>query len=173
MPEDDLTLDERVERLETQVAALRAGRATQPAAAPDDGGDFWAVEGLAARTGRPQSNGAVMIVGDVALPGGDEASWQYGLTTDELVERDWEQLAPVVAALGHPVRLAILRCLLDGVRSVREIAVAVDVGSTGQVYHHLRALQAAGWVHTRSGGEHAVPAERLVPLLAVLLGAIR
>lgn len=191
---DELTT--RVDALEARVAALEAAtpdasRAAPVAAppvatpappaapidvpsdAPTDEGTFWALHGLSARIGRPASSGGVMIVGDVTTPAGDAAGWQYAQTTDDLLAADWAALAPVLAALGHPVRLALLRAVLDGTRTVRELTEAVDVGSTGQVYHHLRQLQAAGWLRAASGGEHVVPAERLVPLLTTLLGAPR
>ncbi|TFH70523.1 ArsR/SmtB family transcription factor [Cellulomonas sp. HD19AZ1] len=169
---DDLLA--RVAALEERVAALEAAPTTTTPPLDTDADDrFWALTGLTARVDRPASSGAVMMVGDVRTPAGDEARWQYALTTDDLLAADWSDLAPVLAALGHPVRLALLRAVLDGARTARELADAVDVGSTGQVYHHLRQLQAAGWLRAAAGGEHVVPAERLVPLLTTLLAAVR
>ncbi|UCN13948.1 ArsR/SmtB family transcription factor [Cellulomonas iranensis] len=169
---DDLPA--RVAALEERVAALEAAPTTTTTPLDTDADDrFWALTGLTARVDRPASSGAVMMVGDVRTPAGDEARWQYALTTDDLLAADWSDLAPVLAALGHPVRLALLRAVLDGARTARELADAVDVGSTGQVYHHLRQLQAAGWLRAAAGGEHVVPAERLVPLLTTLLAAVR
>ncbi len=169
---DDLPA--RVTALEERVAALEsAPTPTTPPPDTDADDRFWALTGLTARVDRPASSGAVMMVGDVRAPAGDEARWQYALTTDDLLAADWADLAPVLAALGHPVRLALLRAVLDGARTARELADAVDVGSTGQVYHHLRQLQAAGWLRAAAGGEHVVPAERLVPLLTTLLAAVR
>ncbi|MBO0901653.1 winged helix-turn-helix transcriptional regulator [Cellulomonas sp. zg-ZUI22] len=174
--------------LEDRVAALERASAAAPHAAPDaapdaavdaphaatpDGDAFWALDGLTRRAGGPGSTGAVMVVGDVTTPAGDTARWQYALTTDDVLAADWADVAPVLAALGHPVRLALLRAVLDGTRTARDLAAAVDVGSTGQVYHHLRQLQAAGWLRTAAGGEHVVPAERLVPLLTTVLGGLR
>ncbi len=168
--EDDLAA--RVAALEARVEQLERGDAP-PTVAPDPAGAFWALDGLTARSGRPAGTGAVMVVGDVVTPAGEEARWQYALSTDDVLATDWSDLAPVLAALGHPVRLALLRAVLDGTRTARDLAAAVDVGSTGQVYHHLRQLQAAGWLRAAAGGEHVVPAERLVPLLTTLLGGMR
>ncbi|WP_435827490.1 hypothetical protein [Actinoplanes philippinensis] len=47
------------------------------------------------------------------------------------------------------------------------------MGTSGQVYHHLRQLVAAGWLHTIGGGRHEVPAARVIPLLSLLLGTRR
>jgi len=173
--EDSLT--SRLEALEARVAALEHD-GPGPVGSTADADVFWALSGLSQRSGRTgqaegAGTGAVMIVGDVATPAGDEARWQYALDTDDLLAADWADLAPVFAALGHPVRLALLRAVLGGTRTARELADAVDIGSTGQVYHHLRQLQAAGWLRTAAGGEHVVPAERLVPLLTTVLGGLR
>lgn len=175
-------LEDRVAALERAATAAAANPdAALPDAAASDapapgGADpdtFWALDGLTRRAGGPGSSGAVMVVGDVTTPAGETARWQYALTTDDVLAADWADVAPVLAALGHPVRLALLRAVLDGTRTARDLAAAVDVGSTGQVYHHLRQLQAAGWLRTAAGGEHVVPAERLVPLLTTVLGGLR
>lgn len=167
-------MQERLAALEERVAALESPGSRVPDVADDDPDDrFWALQGLAARVGRPASPGAVMMVGDVRTPAGDEARWQYGSTTDDVLATDWSHVAPVLAALGHPVRLALLRAVLDGARTARELADAVEVGSVGQVYHHLRQLQSAGWLRAAAGGEHVVPVERLVPLLTAVLAATR
>lgn len=201
--EDRQSLGARIAELEARVAALEgapappAGSPTVTPSVRERGGlsaeeserlsadestavrtgsdseTFWALEGLAARAGRPAGAGAVMIVGDVDTPGGDAARWQYALGVDQLFALDWSELAEPLAALGHPLRLAILRAVLTGARTPRELADAVDMGSTGQVYHHLKQLQAAGWLRTRHGGTQVVPAERLVPLLTTILGVLR
>ncbi|WP_265520712.1 ArsR/SmtB family transcription factor [Oerskovia flava] len=178
---DELTqrlsvLEERVARLEQEARDTAAHDAADPSPAsphppPDD--TFWALEGLQARTGRPDGTGAVMIVGDVTLPGGQGARWQYGLGTDDVLALAWDDAADVFAALGHPVRLALLRAVADAPRAARELAEEVGAGSTGQVYHHLKQLQAAGWLRTRPGGVFVIPPERLVPLLTTILGGLR
>ncbi len=45
--------------------------------------------------------------------------------------------------------------------------------TTGQIYHHLRLLTAAGWLHTTGRGRYEVPGTRVVPLLVVLTAAAR
>ena len=51
-----------------------------------------------------------------------------------------------------------------------DLADTPGLGSTGQIYHHLRQLVGAGWLRATTRGRHEVPPERLVPLL-VILGA--
>ncbi|RZS61948.1 helix-turn-helix protein [Xylanimonas ulmi] len=138
-----------------------------PGAAAADA--FWALEGLRAREPAP---GAVMIVGDVTLPDG-AAAWQEGALAQDLIDDEWDRAADALAALGHPVRLRVLREVLRGHSTARQLAELDGLGTTGQVYHHLRQLTATGWLRARPGGRHEVPAERLVPLLTTVLGARR
>lgn len=171
------TLAEQLAALEGRVAALEAelARGPAPAEAPDgpapvvDPDTFWALEGLHARVPAP---GAVMIVGDVVLPDGRGARWQEGVGAGELLDEEWDRAADVLAALGHPVRLQLLRHVLRGAGSARELAEIDGMGTSGQVYHHLRQLVAAGWLRNR-GARYEVPPERVVPLLTTIMGGRR
>lgn len=46
-----------------------------------------------------------------------------------------------------------------------------DIGYTGQLHHHLRQLVAAGWLQSAGRGRYRVPAQRVVPLLAIVAAA--
>lgn len=168
-------LERRVTALETAVAArpdAPRGRPSQaridasPAVDPDV---FWALEGLHAREPAP---GAVMIVGNVELPTGIVARWQEGARTEDLLDDDGESCAESLAALGHPVRIKLVREVLRGTATARGLAQLDGMGTSGQVYHHLRLLVSAGWLRAR-GGAYEVPTERVVPLLAIMMGGRR
>ena len=185
-------LRERVEALERAVHGTRGADAvpgqTDPAAAaaaadgvertsgpapttPNPGTDvFWALNGLKAMAPAP---GAVLYTGNVTLPGGGPVDWQYALTTDDILARDWSRpaSASALAALGHPVRLRLLQAIGTGTVAVAELAALEGVGTTGQVYHHVNQLIAAGWVYSPSRGHYGIPPERVVPLLTVVLAA--
>ena len=156
-----MELEERVAALEAAVAALTAGRTPDPAT-------FWALEGLRERIGD-----GVLFTGAVDLPTGAHWEWQQAATTDDLLETDWSALAGALAALGHPVRLRLLHRVLTGVTSSAELGADETLGTTGQLYHHLRQLVAAGWLRAAARGRYEVPGERVVPLLVVLSGARR
>lgn len=179
----------RLERLgrgeglsEGEGSASRA--ASHSAAASDDvarsgngtdadlAGTFWALDGLSSRL-PPGRAGAAMIVGDVTLPSGQHAQWQESVAVDDLLDDAWERAAEAFQALGHPVRLRFLQEVLRGRTTARELGTLEDIGTSGQIYHHLRQLVAAGWLRARPGGVHEVPAERLIPLLTTVLGARR
>ena len=145
-----------------------------PAAPAVGQGDLWALDALKARHPVAQdADGAVLFTGAVRVPTGHRYEWQYGLLTETLFDDDWAAAAEPFAALGNPVRLRLLQEILGGLRTAAELAALEDVGTTGQIYHHLRQLTGAGWLHTTERGRYEVPAGRVVPLLVVLSAATR
>lgn len=167
----------RISALEEAVAALTAaaasddsppsGGSASPADSSDD--DFWALTGLQERAGE---HGGVVFAGEVTLPGTDRpVQWQLARPADGLLETDWSVLSGALAALGHPTRLTILQAVLNGTTTVAELAQRDDFGTTGQIYHHLSQLTAAGWLRATRRGHHGVPPERVIPLLAILAAA--
>ncbi|MFK4069631.1 ArsR/SmtB family transcription factor [Streptomyces sp. NPDC029674] len=164
-----MDLEQRVAELERRMAELEGAG---PAAPPVGEGDFWALDALKARHPVTQdADGAVLFTGSVRVPTGHRYDWQYGLLTETVFEGDWAETAESFAALGNPVRLRLLREILGGLRTAAELAALDDVGTTGQIYHHLRQLTGAGWLHTTERGRYEVPAGRVVPLLVVLTAA--
>ena len=169
-----MTDTDRLAALERRVADLEA--LLQRPAGPDANAVtpasevFWALEGLRARVQEP---GAVLLTGHVRLPDGRHAHWQQAAATGDLLGGDWAESADGLAALGHPVRLRLLQQVLTGASTVHELTQIDGVGTSGQVYHHLRQLTSAGWLHAVGGGRHEVPVARVLPLLVLLLGAQR
>lgn len=117
--------------------------------------------------------GGVVFAGAVSLPGDRRAEWQYGLTTEVLLDEAWAGRAEAIGALGHPSRLQIVQEVLLGMATVAELSQIEGIATSGQVYHHLRTLIAAGWLQTTSRGRYEVPVTRIVPLLALILAARR
>ncbi|HWS31888.1 MAG TPA: winged helix-turn-helix domain-containing protein [Actinoplanes sp.] len=154
---------DRLAALEARVAALEARGA--PGAV-----EFWALDGLLDRVEAP---GAVLITGHVTLPDERIAHWQETAHTGDLLDGDWTEHVTTLAALAHPARIRLLREVLRGARTAADLGRLDGMGTSGQVYHHLRQLVAAGWLHTTGGGRYEVPAARVVPLLTTLLGARR
>jgi hypothetical protein len=162
----DDSLAERLERLERRVARLESPPGSVRADTPELGADaFWALAGLKERA--PDS-GAILFTGTVELPTGEHYEWQQGHPTAELLADDWSQAAGALTALAHPVRLLLLREILHGARTAAELGAHERLGTTGQLYHHLRQLVSAGWLRTTARGQYAVPGERVIPLLTVL-----
>ena len=154
-------LQRRLEEIERRFAAADAEIEPRVPAVAET---FWVLEGL-----RSLPDPVVIFAGRAELPGQRLIEWQLGAGSADLLDRAWTDLAPALAALGHPVRLQILQLVARGeAGTAAELARDPSLGSTGQIYHHLRQLVSAGWLQTRSRGRHAVPPERVVPLLVIL-----
>ncbi len=164
-------LDQRLAAIERRLEALEAPAAPVAHAPAPAAEDFWALQGLQARLGDDAGPGAVVFAGSTALSTGERYIWQQGEAVAPLLGADPDDLAPALAALGHRVRILLLQAVLGGRRTVAELEALEMVGTTGQLYHHLRQLVAAGWLQTAGRGRYAVPGERVVPLLVVLAAA--
>lgn len=164
----DKTTEQRLAELEARVAALEAGGTaglTRDTAAQGD--PFFALNALKGHVG---DTGGVVLAGVVGS-GPEAVEWQQGLPAERLAAEDWSRRAAALDALGHPVRLQLLQAVWQGTDTVAALAERSDFGTTGQIYHHVNLLAAAGWLTTVRRGRYAVPPERLVPLLVILTAA--
>ncbi len=175
-------LEERVDRLEKrQARAEPVAMASVGSVSPGDG--LWALEVLQRRSGPPFEEGgvagSVVFAGTATMPGTTahpEAGkgtvvWAEEHPLPALLAGGWADAAGALAALGHPVRLELIRRLLAGAHTTNELAEIPDLGTTGQLYHHLRELQAAGLVVQRRRNDYAVPADRVIPCLVLVAAA--
>ena len=173
---DETPLEDRIAALEQRVAAIEseamtrlpASDAGEAAEAILDQERFWALSGLKARIG---SRSAVLFVGSVDLPGGRSYVWQQAFDIGRMRDLDLAPAAEALAALGHPLRLQLLRAVLTGVNNTAGLSEVEGVGTTGQLYHHLRQLVAAGWLTAAGRGRYEVPAGRVIPLLVTIAAA--
>jgi DNA-binding transcriptional ArsR family regulator len=162
-------LEQRVADLERRLAALENAQRTAPRLGE---GDFWALQGFKEQLAElGVADGGVLFTGAVRLPTGKQYEWQHGTRTEGLLDVDWTETAESFAALGHPVRMRLLREVLGGRCTAAELAELEEIGTTGQIYHHLRQLTGAGWLHTTGRGRYEVPPGRVVPLLVALSAA--
>ncbi|QLY29039.1 ArsR/SmtB family transcription factor [Nocardia huaxiensis] len=126
-----------------------------------------ALEG--ARAPEDPARGFVHYGGEVDF--GGEITWNIRYSAAAVLGLPAEARVEVLAALGHPVRQALVRMLLDGPRTGTELADGVGLGSTGQLYHHIRALTAAKIVEQHGRGAYRIPAPKVVPVLVLLTAA--
>lgn len=172
MAPPDSSIEARLARLEAEVAALAVNAAAESprdtSRSPDTPA-FWALEGLLDR----HPAGAVLLAGAADVPQLGPVRWQYQGRPDEILATDPHDAASVLEALAHPVRISLLGLVLSGVRGTAELLDRQELGSTGQLHHHLRTLLAAGWLTSPARGQYQVPPTRVVPLLAILLAARR
>lgn len=171
-----MRLPERVTELERRLAELEAqarpGRSGSEDPLPGRTADFWALESWKEKLGEAgAARGGVLFTGAVGLPSEKHYEWQREASTDALLEEDWTDTADAFAALGHTVRLRLLQEIIQEPRTVADLAALEELGTTGQIYHHIRQLTSAGWLHSVGRGAHEVPPQRVVPLLVMLTAA--
>ncbi len=130
---------------------------------------YWALNELnRQRTSKPDDRGSVIYAGTVSLPSGANYVWQRQEAAHTLLDANWHDLSDTLAALSHPVRLSILKAAIGEERSTQDLLSLPDMGTTGQLFHHIKTLQDAGWLRSVQRGRYRVPGERVVPLLAIL-----
>jgi DNA gyrase subunit B len=89
-----------------------------------------------------------------------------------LLNLDGEKMAKILSALGNKQRLDILRSVLKGPVSGTDLVEQLGMGTTGQLYHHIKALTGADLlIQEERGGEYSLPAHRVLPVLLLLAAA--
>ena len=174
-------MDSRLVELERRVAALESAavgaRRTRQRPAEDEQAQDGQPQGRRAEDGQPRGRRA-----EDGQPRGRRAEGgqpEDGRAEDGEAEaaraltalrarRDWSTVAPALAALGSPIRLTLLREIVRGQATVNSLSQVEGLGTSGQIYHHLRHLTAEGWLHTPSRGTFAIPPARATALNAIL-----
>lgn len=179
MPKSTADMAAAIEQLQGRVDALEAAVGAGAARTPGPkvpAEPFWLLDRLTQNTGpaftRGEVAGSVAYGGRVRAPGTGELVWQLEHAVPDLVDADLGTVSAVLGALGHPLRLEILRRLLLGARTLGELQEIESTGTSGQVHHHLRELRAAGLVVSQRRNDYAIPAERVVPLLVIVAAAL-
>jgi len=145
------SIEARLSDLEARVAALEQASLPQSPEFPADS----------------NHDGTVSFAGDITLSTGTY-TYAWARPAAWVTDQPWDDAIARIAALAHPVRGAILRHLLAAPASVTELVESDLVSSTGTAYHHLKELQAAGWVH-KQDGVFKIPPARVVPLMAMVI----
>ncbi len=161
-PDLAATLEEIQSRLARLEAAARA-----PAPVAADPAKFWLVDRIA-RVGFPKGGRPPTARPTSLRRAVRSGTWARGERTCFATSGGLDR---VLAALGHPVRLRLLRAIVHGRRTKADLEQLEGLGTTGQLYHHLKTLEAAGWVRVLERGTYGVPGERVIPLLAILAAA--
>jgi DNA-binding transcriptional ArsR family regulator len=113
------------------------------------------------------ASGTVSYVGAGTSPGGTVA-WQMERPWSELVSADPTSIARLLGALGNGQRLRVVQLLVDGPMSTANLTSRLDEPSSGQLFHHLKELLAAGLIYQPQRGTYAILHQHIVPLLTVI-----
>ncbi len=154
----DTDTDRRLAELEARVVALEAS-------IPAAGG----ASGAGQEPAEVDDSGEVRYGGTVRLHG--EVEWNIHYSPAGVLEFADAPAAAVLAALGHPSRIAVVRRLLTGPATARELVEAAGLSSTGQLYHHLRSLTTVRFVEQDTRGSYRMPPSAVVPALVLMLAA--
>jgi len=176
MPQTATGLVDAVAALEARMEAVEAALRDTPASSPHSGGRWWLLDKLAENTGpgflRDDVSGSLAYGGRVSAPGVGTVVRQIEHPIPDVLEADLGVAANVLGALGHPLRLKILRRLLLGARTLSDLQEIPDSGTTGQLHHHLRELRGAGLVISRRRNDYAIPSERAVTVLVIVAASL-
>ncbi|WHT21200.1 helix-turn-helix domain-containing protein [Crossiella sp. CA-258035] len=127
-----------------------------------------ALEGIAEQA-VAEAGGVISYQGRLTSP---DLEWSIALPANRVLALPDGPRIEVLAALGHPVRAKVVRLLAEqGARSAAELQAEAEVGSTGQLYHHLKPLTAAGLVEQDGRGRYRLRGTALVPALVLLAAA--
>lgn len=77
-----------------------------------------------------------------------------------------------ISALGHPIRLKICELTANSAVSVKDLVDKLGMGTTGQVYHHLRTLLDFEWVENAGRSTYRLNPRR-ADALALILSVIK
>jgi len=169
--------DNRLDELERRIARLegRIDGGAAPERTAQGANPLMGVLHAWRREAEEQSlPGTVGYAGYVA---GRELLWARQIPLAELLLADWGPAAGILESLGSLPRLALLGALLrDGRRTNVDLqeALGANQGDTtsGQLYHNLRALQAAGLIAQRRRGEYELAPQAMIPILTILAAAM-
>lgn len=174
---------EALERSANQPPATSGSTPSRSSSTPDEPPpdepppgtiDAALIERLQSRTGAPfqgaTSQGSILYAGAAQLPDGAYA-WQMERPVPGLLTTDDHVIAGTLSAMASPARLRLLKAVLAGATESHQLHQALGDVSTGQLYHHLKELTAAGLVVQQGRGRYQVPPHCVVPLLAVIAAA--
>ncbi|WP_199740509.1 ArsR/SmtB family transcription factor [Saccharopolyspora rhizosphaerae] len=146
-----MDLQQRVEALEARVAALEAGRSADAEPAEPSGGHL-------------------RYEGHLTEP--VELDWSIQVDPARVLDLPDGPRTDVLAALGHPARAAIVRLLATrGPQPAAALHEAAELGSTGRLYHHLKALTSANLVEQDKRGSYRLRPQAAIPALLLLTAA--
>lgn len=173
-------VEQKLEALQTAVAHLSQQQTenntlptTQTA---EDGIDYALLQRLQNRSGEGfedgNNKGAVVYAGTGRL-GGQRTTWFVERPAPWLLTQDTDQLAKVLAVLGHSARLIILYTLLEkGDCTNNDLLEALGGNSVGQLYHHLKELQGIGLVQQPRRGLYSIKGQNIIPFLAIMAASL-
>lgn len=170
-PQDRLhVLEEQMAAFHTRLAALedlmssqRQGGATPVFPFAQETSDH---ESHSPQTGTIQ--GTLRYAGSLQL-GERPFRFQQTLTVASIFAAAPEVFVQIFAALSSPHRIIILRTLCERACTAQQLQEVLGMGSSGQLYHHLKELMTAGLITQRErSSAYTIDPAKVVPICTVL-----
>ncbi|MCA1037936.1 hypothetical protein LCM00_00320 [Bacillus infantis] len=100
-------------------------------------------------------------------------SWKpASKTIEEVLAPDSGSLANILSSLGHIQRIEMIKSLMQEPKNAAELVKELGMGTTGQLYHHMKPLLHAGIIEQKErGGSYSIAADKILPILLQLAGA--
>ncbi len=131
------------------------------------------MEELCIKTQEREGSGLIAYLG-VYASGGRQSNWiRSTVPTEDLLSLVESGIAGrVLACIGNATRLSILLEILRGPKTVAMLVEKCGLGSTGQVYHHMKPLLAADLVaeDKRQKGTYVIQSHRVQGIIMLLAG---
>ncbi|HUR06907.1 MAG TPA: hypothetical protein VM347_30485 [Nonomuraea sp.] len=169
--------EERLAELERRIARLesRVETAGPPPRPPDSPSLTGVLNSMRRQAEKEDDLGRVGYVGAARLPGGENL-YARELSLAELLSADWAPAVGILESLGSLPRLALLGTLIRQGRCTRadlqeSLGGDGEQSTSGQLYHHLRALQSARLIKQRRRGDYEFAPEAVIPVLTILAAA--
>lgn len=93
-----------------------------------------------------------------------------GVTTDDVLAVDDARNIKVLSALAHPVRLRMMKSILQQPGTAAQLRERLELTSNGQTYHALNMLENGGMIEQQSNGTYTPVGDKAAGFLIVLGG---
>lgn len=131
------------------------------------------MEELCYQTEARNGSGLITYLG-IYASGGRQSNWiRNAVPTEDLLSLIESGIAnKVLACIGNATRLSILLEILRGPKTVATLVEKCGLGSTGQVYHHMKPLLAADIIteDPNQKGAYIVQPHRVQGIIMLLAG---
>ncbi len=108
---------------------------------------------------------AVILIAGLSDDDNNSVKWWHKATT-QVLDYPTSQIVQFCAPFANEHRVTLLKALMDGEKTSAQLAEISSI-STGQLYHHLKALLAARYVHQKERNHYVTTSVGKEALLTV------
>ena len=129
----------------------------------------WGAELAKAAIGKNYRDGIITVGGIYQSPADEGHMWSLDYSIKDLLEIDESVIEKVLAAMGHRVRIRLIKSILMRPSTAAELVEQLDLKTTGKAYHHLNMMESADLIHKDSSGKYHLRGHRVSGFFAALV----